>query len=667
MSIVDELRTDPESGAKRLEGEYKAGLMTLARRFCADEGDAEELVNRTFAAVVAGIDDYVEQSAFFGWMCQILSHIHSMDMRRKSNRNEVGVPDAGDAPDESSAARLFESVDASILRDAIDRLPRDMRDVLVMHYLMDLPVARVAKFLSLPAGTVKWRLHCARAELGRRLGAATRTPGGKMAMLALLLAAGLAVARGVAGWVVAHAESAADESHAEAAADEPHAEAAEFAEPVSHAESAEFAEFEESSGETEPPPTDLQSSESSDPDLSPLTSTLSPLTSTFSSPTHTLPPPSAPAMKSSAFLAASASLALAAAPAAADQWVYDASAKTLSRGTVVLQNVTASGTSLTIGDNKSNATATAVDLSVGVAGGYAVTKMSSEAFRGNTALLDVVLPDTLASLGGRTFQQCTALTNAVFTGGSAIGTAEFYGCTALKTVSLHPDMSGAWIATFQNCTSLTGDIELPRGVTGMKETFYKTKITSFRTLGTALEYIGYWGNGDGDFRDCSQMTNCVLNPGLKTIGMRVFQGCSALTDIVIPDSVEEFGSGFGSCNSLTNCVMPKNLVRICSRVFSSNTPINVWWRGYPKNGFTFGGADTSDPMWDMYRANIVTNWIRLADKSNWEAAAAAYPDYVQLPPENPRGATGWWKGGYRSSAKTVLRWWYDSGTLVLVK
>ena len=57
VSIVEELRTNRESGAKRLESEYKAGLMTLARRFCADTGDAEELVNRTFAVVVARIDD----------------------------------------------------------------------------------------------------------------------------------------------------------------------------------------------------------------------------------------------------------------------------------------------------------------------------------------------------------------------------------------------------------------------------------------------------------------------------------------------------------------------------------------------------------------------------------------------------------------------------------
>ena len=37
--IVDEIRKDRENGAKRLEIEYKAGLMAFARRFCANEAE----------------------------------------------------------------------------------------------------------------------------------------------------------------------------------------------------------------------------------------------------------------------------------------------------------------------------------------------------------------------------------------------------------------------------------------------------------------------------------------------------------------------------------------------------------------------------------------------------------------------------------------------------
>ena len=63
MDIVEEIRNDSEKGARSLEAEYRAGLLTLARRLCRNESDAAELVNRTFAEVIANIDSYAELSA----------------------------------------------------------------------------------------------------------------------------------------------------------------------------------------------------------------------------------------------------------------------------------------------------------------------------------------------------------------------------------------------------------------------------------------------------------------------------------------------------------------------------------------------------------------------------------------------------------------------------
>lgn len=219
MDIVEELRNDRERGARRLESEYRAGLMTLARRFCADEGDAEELVNRTFAAVVEGIDDYIEQSAFFAWMCRILSNIHAKDGRRKMGSAVVADPAAVDAAEDPAAEqRIFREVDAGLLRDAVQELPPDIRNTLLLHYFMDIPVREVARVLSVPSGTVKWRLHYARMILGAKL--AAQRPGVRMLFFALLLAAGLAAGRGVYKLASAvfppHAESAEVVSRAEA-------------------------------------------------------------------------------------------------------------------------------------------------------------------------------------------------------------------------------------------------------------------------------------------------------------------------------------------------------------------------------------------------------------------------------------------------------------------
>ena len=197
MSIVDEIRQDREKGAKRLESEYKVGLMALARRFCADESDANELVNRTFAIVVENIDSYLEQSAFFGWMSRILVNCHSKDMRRKSNEIEVSNPSLPEeAEDDDACARVFRAVDASLLRDAIEQLPPEIKHTLMMRYFMDMPIKDVARVLAVPSGTVMWRLHYARQILAAKLGANIKKPVVLLVAAALFLMASAAVVVG---------------------------------------------------------------------------------------------------------------------------------------------------------------------------------------------------------------------------------------------------------------------------------------------------------------------------------------------------------------------------------------------------------------------------------------------------------------------------------------
>ena len=54
--------------------------------------------------------------------------------------------------------------DGSVL-DAVRRLTPRLREPVLLHYFADLPLAEVATILRRPVGTVKQRLHQARAEL----------------------------------------------------------------------------------------------------------------------------------------------------------------------------------------------------------------------------------------------------------------------------------------------------------------------------------------------------------------------------------------------------------------------------------------------------------------------------------------------------------------------
>ena len=210
MDIVEEIRKDRENGAKRLVSEYKNGLLTLARRFCSDMSDAEELVNRTFAEVLANVDRYVEQSAFFGWMCQILSNLHANDCRRKSNANTVYPGDVPDVADWSAQEAIFSGLDHESLRDAIEQLPKDIRKAVILHYFEEMPVREVARILSTPTGTIAWRLHCAREILAAKLSAGAKKAVSKSGAKALLIALALVAVAAVGAVGVVAIRSAAE-------------------------------------------------------------------------------------------------------------------------------------------------------------------------------------------------------------------------------------------------------------------------------------------------------------------------------------------------------------------------------------------------------------------------------------------------------------------------
>ena len=229
MTIIEEIRNNPEEGAKRLERECKPGLLALARRLCVDSGDAEELVNRTIAEAVANIDSLLSQSALFGWMCQILVGCHQKDTRRKSHGEIIYPGIVPDVADEDAQEEIYRNLDHSLLREAIARLPEEDREILLLHYFLDIPIAKMAKVLAIPAGTVKSRLHYARKALAAKMGAkvaeAAKKPGIKAVLLALLLC-GLTALGAVTGLSIVRSlssPSAAVEQQADNSKDSGHA------------------------------------------------------------------------------------------------------------------------------------------------------------------------------------------------------------------------------------------------------------------------------------------------------------------------------------------------------------------------------------------------------------------------------------------------------------
>ncbi|MEU4829815.1 sigma-70 family RNA polymerase sigma factor [Streptosporangium sp. NPDC023615] len=140
---------------------YARPLFSFLYRLAGDRGTAEEILQDTLLAVWRSAGTYRSRSSVSTWLFGVA--------RRQAHNRLRGAPPppAAEPPDAADPLPGPEelAVGEERVRAALARLPLAQREVVVLAFLGDLGHREIAQVLEIPVGTVKSRLHHARATL----------------------------------------------------------------------------------------------------------------------------------------------------------------------------------------------------------------------------------------------------------------------------------------------------------------------------------------------------------------------------------------------------------------------------------------------------------------------------------------------------------------------
>ncbi len=297
-----------------------------------------------------------------------------------------------------------------------------------------------------------------------------------------------------------------------------------------------------------------------------------------------------------------------------------------------------------------------------------VTSIEHDAFAGCTSLAEINLPKRLTTLGYDVFSGDTALNSIEIpkslnvAQASTFGGGPFAGCSALKTVTFEKDTDKIVRYLFDSCTGIE-EITIPDTVTVIEAGAFR-KATGLKKITVPA---GVTVINNHAFQNCTSLSEVNLPEGLTKIWISVFQGDialktitipstvksidnnafanSGLTEITIPEGVEELGSGmFAECSELKKVVISDTVTSLGGSAFAECdklTDVSLGEGLTVLPGSAFSGCDVIEKVVlphsiENVEGNVFNECVALKEVTMFrnvtsiDSSAFSYPDKVTI-------------------------------------
>jgi RNA polymerase sigma-70 factor, ECF subfamily len=162
--LVLRCQAGDEAALGELIERYSPGLRFFLRKITGQLAEADDLLQETWMDVYRKINGLRNPEAVTAWIYRIARDKAYRHMRRRRPAN---------APiDEHAMETLiadedaFAPEDAEAVRAALDQIPLEQREVLVLRFIEQMSYAQISQVIERPIGTVRSRIHHAKKALG---------------------------------------------------------------------------------------------------------------------------------------------------------------------------------------------------------------------------------------------------------------------------------------------------------------------------------------------------------------------------------------------------------------------------------------------------------------------------------------------------------------------
>ena len=173
---IRRLKAGDITGLEVLVREYQLQAVRAADLITRDRALAEDIVQAVFIRAYERIDQFDESRSFGPWFLRSVVNdavkkvtrkreLVSLDSLPELSFEELWVKNEPDPEEHLVAREAHQQV-----WDALGRLPPEQRAVVVLRYYLELSLEEISQEIVAPPGTIKWRLHQARARLKKILG-----------------------------------------------------------------------------------------------------------------------------------------------------------------------------------------------------------------------------------------------------------------------------------------------------------------------------------------------------------------------------------------------------------------------------------------------------------------------------------------------------------------